>query len=77
MKLEHVAIWTHKLENLKNFYVQYFGGIAKDRYVSDKEFKGHFESYFLSFDTGARLELMKLPSVAGNRTIGDQCGQFA
>lgn len=63
MKLEHVAIWTHQLERLKDFYVMYFGGISNEKYVSEKEFKGRFESYFLSFDTGARLELMKLLGV--------------
>jgi len=60
MKLEHVAVWTHQLEELKDFYVRYFGAVPNDKYVSEKDFKGRFESYFLSFDTGARLELMKL-----------------
>lgn len=60
MKLEHVAIWTHQLEELKHFYVTFFGGVANQKYVSDKDFKGTFESYFLSFDGGTRLELMKL-----------------
>ena len=63
MKLEHVAIWTHQLECLKDFYIRYFGAVPNDKYVSDKEFKGRFESYFLSFSTGARLELMKLPGI--------------
>lgn len=63
MKLEHVAIWTHKLEELKEFYERYFGAVPNDKYVSEKEFNGRFESYFLSFDTGARLELMKLPGI--------------
>jgi len=63
MKLEHVAIWTHQLEELKDFYVRYFGAVPNDKYVSEKDFKGRFESYFLSFDTGARLELMKLPGI--------------
>jgi len=63
MKLEHVAIWTHQLECLKDFYIRYFGAGSNDKYVSDKEFKGRFESYFLSFATGARLELMKLPGI--------------
>jgi len=63
MKLEHVAIWTHQPESLKDFYVLYFEAIPNDKYISEKEFKGRFESYFLSFDTGARLELMKLSGV--------------
>ena len=58
MKLEHVAIWTYQLEPLRVFYETYFGAAANEKYVSDKEFKDHFESYFLSFDSGARLELM-------------------
>jgi lactoylglutathione lyase len=60
MKLEHVAIWTHKLESLKNFYVRYFGGKANTKY--DNPDKG-FQSYFLTFDSGARLELMYKPDI--------------
>ena len=63
MKLEHVAVWTHRLEPLKDFYIRYFGAAANEKYTSDKEFKGRFESYFLTFDTGARLELMELTGV--------------
>lgn len=67
MKLEHVAIWTHQLEELKNFYETFFGGAPNEKYVSDKEFKGIFESYFLTFGTGARLELMKLTNMPSRR----------
>lgn len=63
MRLEHVAIWTHQLEELKKFYETFFGGISNEKYISDKEFKGTFESYFLTFGTGARLELMKLTNI--------------
>lgn len=63
MKLEHVAIWTHQLEKLKEFYVRYFDAIPNDKYTSEKDSMGRFESYFLSFDMGARLELMKLPAI--------------
>ena len=63
MVLEHVAIWTDRLDALKNFYVRYFGAACNEKYISDKGFKGRFESYFLTFDTGARLELMSLPII--------------
>lgn len=63
MGLEHVAIWTHRLEDLKSFYVRYFGAVPNNKYVSEKGSRGRFESYFLSFDSGARLELMKLASI--------------
>ncbi len=64
MKLEHVAIWTRNLEELRTFYETYFHAVANDKYVSDKGENGVFNSYFLSFDKGGtRLELMKLEAV--------------
>jgi lactoylglutathione lyase len=56
MRLEHVAIWTEDLERLTKFYTQYFGAIAGAKYVNSA--KG-FESCFLHFESGARLELMR------------------
>jgi lactoylglutathione lyase len=63
MILEHAAIWTRDLERLKNYYQHYFGAVANDKYINEK--KG-FESYFLSFSTGARLELMAMPGIPLN-----------
>jgi lactoylglutathione lyase len=54
-RLEHAAMWTDDLERLAAFYAKYFGASAGARYVN--EAKG-FESRFLSFAGGARLELM-------------------
>jgi lactoylglutathione lyase len=55
MRIEHLAIWVKDLENMKAFYCHYFNMKSGDLYVNEK--KG-FSSYFLSFETGARLELM-------------------
>ena len=63
MILEHVAIWTGQLEALRDFYTDYFGAAPNEKYTSDKGARGRFESYFLSFDSGARLELMRLPAI--------------
>ncbi|WP_286167140.1 VOC family protein [Clostridium sp. D33t1_170424_F3] len=63
MKLEHVAIWTHQLESLKDFYVRYFDAEPNKKYVSEEDFDGRFTSYFLSFFSGARLELMTLDCI--------------
>jgi lactoylglutathione lyase len=63
VKIEHVAIWTNQLENLKNYYVKYFGGVANNKYKNSKK---QFESYFLSFESGARLELMQKPDIPLN-----------
>jgi lactoylglutathione lyase len=61
MQIEHLAIWTMQLDELRSFYKTYFQAQAGDKYVNpDKQ----FESYFLSFPQGgARLELMRKPDV--------------
>lgn len=55
MKIEHVAIWVIDIEAMKAFYETYFNGTANAK-DCNKEKK--FESYFLAFDEGARLEIM-------------------
>lgn len=55
-RIEHVAFWTDDLERLAEFYGKYFGAVAGDKYVNPK--KG-FESRFLEFEGGARIEVMK------------------
>lgn len=60
MRIEHVAIWTADLERLKAFYESYFGATAGPRYANSQK---QFTSYFLNFDSGARLELMQSPAV--------------
>ena len=60
MRVEHVAIWTHDLERLRHFYETYFAGQAAAKYSNSRK---EFESYFLTFADGARLELMQMPTV--------------
>ncbi len=45
MKIEHVAIWTERLEELKGFYEKYFNAVSNDKYHNPKK---HFSS-LLSF----------------------------
>ena len=69
--LEHIAIWTSALEEMKTFYCSYFNGQAGGKFCNDTEFNAHFESYFLSFGEGSRLELMRMPTIPeGERTPG-------
>lgn len=57
MHISHIAIWTTRLEELRNFYITYFNGTSNEKYINPK--KG-FESYFISFDQGfASLEIMQ------------------
>lgn len=55
-RLEHIALWTCDLEGLALFYAKYFDAHVGDRYTNPS--KG-YESRFLTFESGARLELMK------------------
>jgi lactoylglutathione lyase len=56
MRIDHVALWTNDLERCKRFYVTYFGATAGSGYVNAAT---GFESCFLSFTDGARIEAMK------------------
>ena len=49
-------MWTGDLERLGNFYARYLGASVGARYANLA--KG-FESRFLTFESGARLELMQ------------------
>jgi len=63
MILEHVAIWTGDLELMKDFYCRTFGAKAGARYENPEK---QFQSYFLTFESGARLELMKMKDIPEN-----------
>ena len=56
LRIEHVAFWTEELERLMGFYAKYFGAVAGPPYRNPA--KG-YESRFLSFEGGARIEVMK------------------
>lgn len=60
MKIEHIAIWCKDLELMRDFYVKYFLATHHKKYENPAK---KFASYFLSFQGGARLELMQMESV--------------
>ncbi len=60
MKIEHIAIWTKDLEEMKDFYLTFFELTANEKYYNPTK---KFSSYFLSFKNGARIELMHRPDV--------------
>jgi lactoylglutathione lyase len=71
MKIEHIAIWTRDLERLRAFYEGYFNARAGEKYVN---WEARFESFFLEFSSGARLELMSMPTIPDS--ANDREGQF-
>jgi lactoylglutathione lyase len=60
MHVAHVAIWTEDLERLSTFYSRFFGAQPGMPYRSRAR---PFESVFLAFASGARLELMRAPGL--------------
>lgn len=55
MKINHIALYTNDLEKLKRFYEKYFNAKANDIYHNPTT---GLKTYFLSFEDGARLEIM-------------------
>ena len=60
MKIEHIAMYVNELELARDFFVKYLGGVSNSGYHNEKT---GFRSFFISFDDGARLEIMNKPSV--------------
>ena len=60
MKIEHIALYVNNLEEARKFFIKYLGAKSNDGYHN---LKTNFRSYFLSFDDGARLELMNKPEM--------------
>ncbi|MBQ9934819.1 MAG: VOC family protein [Lachnospiraceae bacterium] len=58
MRIEHIAMYVNDLERARDFFIKYFNATANDGYHNKTT---DFRSYFLSFDDGARLEIMKKP----------------
>jgi lactoylglutathione lyase len=71
MIIEHIAIWSKDIEALKSFYEKYFDAQSNDIYINPT--KGS-SSYFLSFETGPRLEIMQMESVPDS--TNDPYNQF-
>jgi len=69
MNIAHIAIWTKDLEAMKDFYCKYFMGKSNQKYTNP--IKG-FESYFISFESGTNLELMRKQTV--NKPLGTEEG---
>ena len=61
MMIEHVAMYVKDLENTKAFFESYLNGRSNDGYHNENT---GFRSYFISFDSGARLEIMKKPNMS-------------
>lgn len=60
MMIEHIAMYVKDLETARDFFVNYLGGRSNAGYHNKNT---GFRSYFISFEDGARLELMNKPDL--------------
>lgn len=60
MRIEHIAMYVNDLEATRDFFVKYFNATSNNGYHNKTT---NFRSYFLSFDDGARLEIMNKPQM--------------
>ena len=60
MKIEHIAMYVNNLDAARDFFVKYLGGTSNNGYHNKNT---GFRSYFLTFEDGARLEIMNKPDM--------------
>ncbi len=58
MRIEHIAMYVNDLMKAKEFFIKYFGAQSNEGYHNVTT---DFKSYFLTFEGGARLEIMNRP----------------
>ena len=60
MKIEHIAMYVNDLMEVKDFFIKYFNAVSNDGYHN---INTNFRTYFLTFEDGARLEIMNYPDM--------------
>ena len=71
MNINHIAMYVNDLERTKKFFTEYLGAVSNEEYHNKKT---GFRSYFLSFDTGARLEIMNKPAMEDSEKTLNRTG---
>ncbi|MCH3909202.1 MAG: VOC family protein [Bacilli bacterium] len=71
MKIEHVCINAIDIERMKDFYCRLFSFVPNEKYHNDKT---GWENYFLSTDSGARLELLSKKGMPLQKKERDSSG---
>ena len=71
MRIEHIAMYVNDLEKTRDFFIKYFYATSNEGYHNKTT---DFRSYFLSFDDGARLEIMKKPLMMDEEKVWNRTG---
>ena len=59
------------LEVMREFYIKYFSAVSNDGYYNSGT---GFRSYFLTFEDGVRMELMRHPKAVEGKKTGYEFG---
>ena len=60
MKIEHIAMYVNDLEKARDFFIKYFNAVSNNGYHNKTT---DFRFFFLTFEDGARLEIMTRPGM--------------
>ena len=71
MVIEHVAMYVNDLEKARDFFVSFLNGKSNEGYHNERT---GFRSYFISFDGGARIEIMNKPYMSDDKKDLDRTG---
>ena len=71
MKIEHIAIWVSDIDKVCEFYRKYFGATVHPVYHNPLK---QFTSRFVTFDDGARLEIMHRPDIKPSTSEEERIG---
>ncbi len=71
MNIEHIAMYVKDIEKAREFFERYFEAKSNNIYHNTKT---GFRSYFLSFDNGARLEIMNKEGINKTCDNSDRLG---
>ena len=71
MRIEHIAMYVNDLEAIKEFFVKFFNASFNDKYNNPKT---GLQTYFLTFEDNARLEIMTRPDVVSSKKSLMQTG---
>lgn len=71
MKIEHIAMYVNDLEGARDFFTKYFQAVSNDGYHNETT---DFRSYFLTFEEGARLEIMQKPQMQDSEKSAARTG---
>lgn len=71
MFIDHIAIYVNDLEAARDFFIRYFNATSNNGYHNEKT---GFRSFFLTFDNGARLEIMNKPEMSDCEKLPNRTG---